>query len=192
MANAFGDQLLKAGLVTKKQVKKVQQKKYQQAKKQRKTKVVKVDENKLRLKQEQAKKIARDKALNHQKNIQAEKKAITAQIKQLIQLNQQEKSHNKNPEDDIAYNFVETVDNKQQIKTIHISDNVKNALSAGLLAIAKLEEHYELVPKAIAEKIKLRDDSIIILLNEKTQQTNNDTNEEDPYADYQIPDDLMW
>jgi len=59
-----------------------------------------------------------------------------------------------------------------------------------LLAIAKLSNDYKLVPKAIAEKINLRSTDFIIILNDKVESEEID--EDDPYADYQIPDDLMW
>ena len=62
-------------------------------------------------------------------------------------------------------------------------------LSSGRLAIAKLDERYELVPMAVAEKIKQRDEQCIILREHNEKQ---EVDENDPYADYQIPDDLMW
>jgi uncharacterized protein YaiL (DUF2058 family) len=48
---------------------------------------------------------------------------------------------------------------------------------------------YELLPAAAAEKIMQRDASVIVLLNRDERAT---VDEDDPYADYQIPDDLMW
>ncbi|HMV61551.1 MAG TPA: DUF2058 family protein [Agitococcus sp.] len=33
---------------------------------------------------------------------------------------------------------------------------------------------------------------MVLVLNIKPEATATDTAEEDPYADYQIPDDLMW
>jgi uncharacterized protein YaiL (DUF2058 family) len=49
---------------------------------------------------------------------------------------------------------------------------------------------YELVPAIVAEKIKQRDDSYVLVMNDKIQEETS-TND-DPYADFQIPDDLMW
>ena len=77
---------------------------------------------------------------------------------------------------------------KKEIKRIFMTTEVRKHLINGQLALVVLEGHYELVPKAVAEKIRLRDESVIVVLNEK-QDTEN---EDDLYADYQIPDDLMW
>ena len=46
-----------------------------------------------------------------------------------------------------------------------------------------------MIPKIAANKIIERDDSFIVLLNDIQHEQNN---EDDPYADYQVPDDLMW
>ena len=47
---------------------------------------------------------------------------------------------------------------------------------------------YEIIPREAAEKIEQRDPRRILLLNTATNEVEAD----DPYADYQIPDDLMW
>jgi uncharacterized protein YaiL (DUF2058 family) len=44
------------------------------------------------------------------------------------------------------------------------------------------------VPAVVADKIKQRDESVVL----SQQAVNTDIDEDDPYADYQIPDDLMW
>ena len=41
----------------------------------------------------------------------------------------------------------------------------------------------------VAEKIRQRDDAPILVLNERGAQ---DVDEDDPYKDFPIPDDLMW
>jgi len=60
-------------------------------------------------------------------------------------------------------------------------------LTQGQLAIVKSVEHYEIIPKAVAEKISQRDASAIILLNDGVEEEIDDY-----YADFEIPDDLMW
>ena len=62
-------------------------------------------------------------------------------------------------------------------------------LARGLLAIVKLDDNYELVPAAVADKIDQRDATYLVLRN---QPQDGVEDEEDPYADYKIPDDLMW
>lgn len=53
----------------------------------------------------------------------------------------------------------------------------------------RYEGSYELIPRDAALKIKERDPQRIILLNEPKSQ---DVDPDDPYAAYQVPDDLMW
>jgi hypothetical protein len=49
-------------------------------------------------------------------------------------------------------------------------------------------EAIELVPRTIAEKIAERDPSIVVTVNRSATAIAED----DPYAAYQVPDDLMW
>ena len=57
------------------------------------------------------------------------------------------------------------------------------------MAVVKLGNGYELVPRVVSDKISQRDQNAVIVANTKkiTQQE-----EDDPYKDYVIPDDLMW
>lgn len=72
----------------------------------------------------------------------------------------------------------------------HISGKIYNALVTGSLVIAKDQDQYAYLPKALAEKIDQKMQGFILINNaEKNEQT---TDEEDPYAAYVIPDDLMW
>ena len=180
MAKSLQDQLLRAGLVNENQSKKIKADKRKQKKQRQNSKLDSVDENQLLLQKVAADKAAKDRQLNLQKKQQADKKAIAAQIRQLIELNRE--AHD--PEG-VAYNF--EVDGK--VKTLYLSAPVRAQLVKGRLAIAKLDNRYELIPAAVAEKISQRDASnIISVTNTKAQ---NDT-EDDPYADFQVPDDLMW
>ena len=86
---------------------------------------------------------------------------------------------------DITYNFTDA----NVVKHIYVSEPGAKLLIAGRIAIAKLGEGYELVPLAIAEKIKQREPECIIIAD-SSNETESD--EDDPYADYAIPDDLMW
>ena len=179
MANSLQDQLLKAGLVDKKKLKQVTQAKKKQGKQQRKSKEVAVDESKLQAQLSLAEKAERGRELNRQRVEQAEQKAITAQIKQLIEMNRLKKG-----EGDVAYNFVDG----KKIKKLFVTAKQQDQLVRGLLAIVKLDDQYEIVPSPVAEKIRLRNDSCVILCNEVQQNDEDD----DYYADYKIPDDLMW
>ena len=178
--SSLQDQLLKAGLVDAKKAKQAKKDKRKADKVQKKSKQAVVDETKVQAQQAREEKAQRDRELNAERQAEAERKAVAAQIKQLIQMNQQSKG-----DGDIAYNFTDG----KQIKKIYVSDAVQKQLTRGRLAIVKLEEDYQLVPFPVAEKIAQRDESMVIAVSEKSDDIME---EDDPYADYQIPDDLMW
>ena len=48
---------------------------------------------------------------------------------------------------------------------------------------------YAIIPASVADKIAQRDESSIVLNNALSQEAQD---EDDPYADFKIPDDLMW
>jgi uncharacterized protein len=173
------EQLLKSGLVSDAQAKKIKSDKKNQAKLQQKNKIERVDEIKALAQQAQEVKIAKDRALNQQRKEEADQKAIAAQIKQLIELNQVSQDS-----DGIAYHF----NDAGKVKTLYVSERVREQLSAGQLAIVRLEKRYEIVSSAIAHKIKERDADYFMILNEAAARLAAD----DPYAAYAVPDDLMW
>lgn len=175
--NALQAQLLKAGLVDNKKAKKLtKQVQYEQRLGQNDDAALKADID--RAKQE---KIAKDQALNSEKQRILEEKALKASIIQMI------KQHKVlQTEGDIAYQFID--DNK--IKKVYLSQQVYNALVSGSLVIAKDQESYAYLPKALADKINQKMQGFILVNN--SEQNNETTDEDDPYAAYVIPDDLMW
>jgi uncharacterized protein YaiL (DUF2058 family) len=177
------DQLLKAGLVNEKQVKKAQQEKRKENRQQGQGKANAAAEEKQRLQQAMAaEKAERDRQLNLQRKQEAEKKAVAAQIKQLIETNRQPKE-----EGDTPFNFADG----STVKRLYLSDRVRERIVRGQLAIVRLEGRYELVPPEIADKIRQRDAGAVVLQNEPPRNQAQDQGD-DPYAAYQVPDDLMW
>ena len=181
MGNSLFDQLKKSGLVDKNKAQKIKHSQYKN-KKQKASKgaAPQVDEAKLLAQKAHAEKVERDRQLNQQLKEEAERKAIAAQIKQLIESNCVEER-----DGDIAYNFTDA----NVVKRIHVSEKIHKHLTSGRLAIARLGERYELVPMPVAEKIKQRDEKYIITSEHAAEP---ELDEDDPYADYKIPDDLMW
>jgi uncharacterized protein len=181
MGNSLIDQLKKTGLVDKKKANKVKQDQYKNKKqKSKKGAAGQLDEAKLLAQKAQAEKVERDRQINLQNKEAAERKAIAAQIIQLIETNRVE-----DRDGEIAYNFTDG----SVVKRLFVSDAIYKHLMSGKLAIAKLGERYELVPMPVAEKIEQRDANCIIKI-ENTSETEEDG--DDPYADYKIPDDLIW
>lgn len=179
MGNSLLDQLKNAGLVNEQQAHKAKKQKSKQAKQQRNAKTKVEDPNKQRVQQAQAEKVARDRELNRQQKEAAERKAINAQIKQLVESNRIEDG-----DGELAYNFTDG----SKIKNMYVNERMQDLLVRGRVAIVKQGDRYILVPAAVAEKISQRDASRVILSNETGQEPEGD----DPYADYVIPDDLMW
>jgi uncharacterized protein YaiL (DUF2058 family) len=182
MGNTLFDQLKKSGLIDKKKATQAKKEKHKRIKQQKGKKAKALVKSKQWVQEAQAKKVARDRKLNQQRKQAAEQKAVTAQIKQLIQANRLE-----DIQGEIGYNFVDG----KQVQRLYVTSAVQDQLTKGSLAIVKEKEKYiyELVPAQIADKIKLRDPSCVILCN-VTQSRESDA--DDPYAEYQVPDDLMW
>lgn len=180
MNNPFQEQLLKAGIVNKQQVQKAQQDKKKKRKQQNNKKDNTVDAARIKAQQAAEEKARRDRELNQRKQEQAHKKAISAEIDQLI-------SNHRIERDDsceLAYNF----EHQKKVKRIYINDDLKQKIIQGKLGIARIQGSYELVPLDVAEKIQQRNKKRIILF--KDEEATIDEN--DPYAEHQIPDDLMW
>jgi len=173
------EQFLKAGLVDKKKVKQANHEKSNQKKVERQSGTQSVDEVRLAALETQRKNAERARELNAQRDAAATQKAIMAQIVQMVQQNRQSKGGG-----DIAYNF--THGNK--IKRIYVSAAVQAHLIAGRLVIVCQGDTTELVPKVIADKIAERDASLVVQVKKSSTEIDAD----DPYAAFQIPDDLMW
>lgn len=173
------EQLLKAGLVDQKKIKKVHQDKVQQKKVERRTGTQSVDDTRLAALEAQHKERETVRELNAKRDAEARKKAVAAQIVQMIQQSRQSKGGG-----DIVYNFTHGT----KIGRIHVSAEVRGQLAAGQLVIIRQGDATELVPKVVADKIAERDPSIVV----RVKKPETRPAEDDPYADYQIPDDLMW
>ncbi|MFP5393997.1 MAG: DUF2058 domain-containing protein [Gammaproteobacteria bacterium] len=173
------EQLLKAGLVDKNKVKKVNQDKSKQKKIERRTGTESVDESKLAAQEMQREQAERARKLNAERDAAAAQKAIAAQIVQLIRQNRQPKGDGS-----VTYHFT----HGSKIEQVHVSAAVQQHLVAGRLVIVRLNDSTELVPRVIAEKIAERDPSIVVQVKKPAAQVEED----DPYAAYKIPDDLMW
>lgn len=173
------EQLLKAGLVDKKKAKRASQDKSKQNKVERRTGTQSIDEAKLAALETQQKNIERTRELNAQRVAAANQKAVAAQIAQMVQQSRQSKGAG-----DIAYNFT----HGKTIERLYVSAAVQAHLIAGRLVIIRLGSATELVPRVVADKIAERDPSLVVRVN----KTSTEIDEDDPYAAFQIPDDLMW
>lgn len=179
MANAFQEQLLKAGLVDSNKVKKANREKHKQAKQQQHANAATGDAAKLQAQQASAQKAERDRELNRQKVELENKKALTAQIRQLVETHRVPKD-----DGDLAYNFQDA----NKIQRIYVSEATRNEIVRGELVIVRLGATYELVPKLVADKIAQRDPGCVLTIKD----TASAVVDQGEYAKYQVPDDLIW
>lgn len=177
------EQLLKAGLVSSAKAKTIKTEKNKQQNLQRHHKVEAIDETKKLVQQTLVEKAERDRQLNLQQQEQVRQKEINAQIKQIIDDNQI-KFDTKTA--DIPYRFTDGT----KVKTLYVTEELREKLANGKLTIVKIETDYALVLPEVAKKIQERDEKRVLVWN--LPQTQNETTEDDPYAAYEIPDDLMW
>lgn len=187
--SSLQEQLLKAGLIDEsraKQATKERQKRANQARKSAgKSATGKVDPKKAAAEKRHSERVARDRALDEKRKLARERKAITAQVKQLIETNKVDRSKGE-----IPYSFVY----RKKIKKVMVGETEKKLLAGGRLAIVTMVinnegRRFELVPIEVARKIAQRDAEAVIELNDADA---NPSAENDPYADYKIPDDLAW
>lgn len=175
--NALQAQLLKAGLVDNKKAKKLSK----QAVHEQRTGQSSEAELKAKIEKDQQEKLAKDQALSLEKKLALDEKTLRASVIQMI-------SHHKIKEidGDVTYQFIDD----SKIKKVYINQQIYNALVSGSLVVAKDHDRYAFLPKALAERINEKLTGFILVNN--SENTAEVTDEEDPYAAYVIPDDLMW
>lgn len=185
MANSLQDQLLGAGLIDKKKAKKISNSAKKDKHDKRKARESLDSEAKIKIQQEAKAKQERDRELNLQRKAEADKKAIFAQVVQLI-------NHYKigNRSGDTEYNFSDG----KTIKKIYLSKDLFEKTSCGTLSVVRLGDGYELVPRPVAEKIREREPDVVVVdnYNKQASADSDSDSDDDYYADFEIPDDLMW
>ena len=92
----------------------------------------------------------------------------------------------KNYQGEVDYHF--TFANK--VKRIAINEQTQLGLINGALAICVLNEEFYLINKEAASKLREIDDSVLVSLHDNVEIS--ETEAEDPYAEFAIPDDIMW
>lgn len=176
MAISLQDQLLKAGVANKQQAKKAKQ-----AKKKQKNTPAAEDSSQQQAALEAARKAKaeKDRELNRQRQAEQSQKAAAAEVRQL--LNQHRVALPDNGE--TRYNFV----HEKKIKSLWVNNGMLSQLARGQLRVAVLDEGYILIPADVVERIEQRIPGTVLPCPEPEKPA-----EDDPYAEYQIPDDLMW
>jgi hypothetical protein len=179
VSSTLREQLLKAGLVTEKQVRAVEQPP-QKPKPQSRKQPPQPSEQQRAAEQARAAKAARDAQLNKQRQQAADAKARALEIKALVEQNKLPKKLDS--ED--RFNFVAG----KKLRFILVDPAMREGLNKGTLFIIRYDGKSEVVPAEIAEKIRQRDERAVVKLN--SGETPADEN--DPYKDFVVPDDLKW
>lgn len=163
MGNSFQDQLLKAGLVNKKQVKKAKHDKRVQRKEndrpqqgagapEKRDKMA--DNQVLQAKREQDE---RNRELNRRRKEERLANERAAQVRQLIETN----AIQLDPKGE-AYYFAH--DNR--VKKVYASETEIKKLSGGQLAIVQWDDTYRAIPGKVAKQIAERDPKMLIVYHQ--------------------------
>ncbi len=179
--NPLQEQLLKAGLVNKSKVAEVarEQNKARHGKGPRAPDEIERDAERVR-----AEKIERDRAIAAEHKAKARVIELRAQARQIIEDKKVPRAG------DSEYRF--TADGG--IRSVLVNDELRKKLSSGALVIARIDDRYELLPRAAVEKVRERDASMIVLDHGQAPGSEAATTSEDDayYAKFQVPDDLIW
>lgn len=181
-ANPLQEQLLKAGLVKKSKVAEVAR---EQIKARHGKGPAAPSEIQREAERTRAEKAERDRALAAERKAQAHAAELRAQARQIIEDRKVPRSG------DSEYRF--TADGA--IRTLLIDAELRKKLSSGALVIARLDDRYELLPRAAADKVRERDAGLIVLDHGQDAGAEPPvaTSEDDAYyAQFKVPDDLIW
>ena len=185
MAGSLFDQLKKSGLVDDKKARKAKQEQHQQNKKSRANKAKKgqvvVSEAAQLAAKAAEEKVERDRQLNKQRQQEQAKKAVQAEVRQIIESNQL-----KDFEGEVVYNFADG----KNVKSLNVNSKTHRGLSSEKIRIARFNGGYALVDSEAAEKIEQRDKNILISIAGADDSISQE--DQDYYAQFEIPDDLIW
>lgn len=160
MGLSIQEQLLKAGLVDKKQVKKADHEKRVQNQKKRKGRLAADDSEKQKLQQQQVERAKQDRLLNAERNLQAQRKADLAAAQQLIETNRLPVE-----EGDTLYRYVAG----GKIKKISLQQELADKLAAGRIGLALHNGEPVLLPVETVLKVLQRDKGSILVYNDPSQ-----------------------
>ena len=77
-----------------------------------------------------------------------------------------------------------------RVREIAVTGAQQGRIARGELAVVSDGERNELVPARVARRVRGIDPAAVLVLNAGDER--GDDEGDDPYADYRVPDDLMW
>jgi uncharacterized protein YaiL (DUF2058 family) len=182
MSLSLREQLLAAGLVSKKQVEQVDKAQVQQQHKEKKASGKAPPPPRKTAAQIAAEqKAARDRELNRKKEEKAQRRARAVAINQLVEQNRIPRVEDENAE---FYNFVEG----GKIHRIAVAGDTRARIVSGSLIVARFRGFYALVPAEVADKIRAIEPTAVLEHKPESKAVDAD----DPYKHFVVPDDLKW
>lgn len=180
--NPLQEQLLKAGLVKKSKVAEVTR---EQVRARHGKGPVEQGEIQREAERARAEKAERDRALAAARKAQAQAAELRAQARQIIEDRKLPRSG------DGEYRF--TVDGA--IRSVQVDDDLRRKLSAGALVIVRIDDRFELLPRVAADKVRERDPGMIVLdhgQGTEAEAAEPGSADDAYYAQFKVPDDLVW
>ena len=179
MGDLLRNQLLKAGLASKKQAKAAahaQRLEQAQARKEKHPAETLAAEERQRQRREQAE---RDRERNRKREEERQEKERLSQARDLVRQHALPL-----PEKGVTYHF----SHGKAVKAITVSKETQDLLSTGQAGIVFLEGAYLVLPKAAARKVEERlPEALLVLFDPPVRREDAS-----PYEEYPVPDDLMW
>jgi len=181
MGETLQEQLRRLGLVKKEEAEAKKREKHQQLKanKAKKGGPPVVDENALLAQEAQRQKAARTQELNRQREEKLRQREENIRVQQLVAAHALPR-----PANGVAYRFAD----QGKIFRVFVEKTVIDQLSRGKAAIVRHGEGYAVVPAVIARQLREINPALVAFLNDNSKEAKDD----DPYAEYAVPDDLDW
>lgn len=180
-ANPLQAQLLKAGLVKKSKVAQVAREQHLA----HHAKAAPVaNEARDAAERARAEKADRDRALDAERKAQARAGELRAQARQIIQDKQQTHAG------ELEYRFSAG----GAIRTLLVNEDARGKLAAGLLVIACAGERHVLLPREAGAQVRQRAPELIVLDHGQSNEAEAALVSDDDayYAQFKVPDDLIW
>jgi uncharacterized protein YaiL (DUF2058 family) len=176
MSLSLREQLLQAGFVSAKEVKKAEQELRKDRKKEQ-------EAQQLAAQQAQAAKAARDRELNKKRQEERERQARLAQIREIVEQNRIPRV-----ESDEYFNFI----HRKKVHRVGVDAALRERIIKGEVILVRYGKFYAPVLPDIAEKVRERDPDSVVDLNAQSTASAEQPAEDDPYKDFVVPDDLKW
>lgn len=171
--------MLKAGLVKKAQVAQAAR---DQARLRQGKKPPPPTEQALDAERARSDRVERDRALDAARTAQRRVQEQRAQVRQLVE------TQRVHATGEIEYRFVDG----NAIRSILVDAALRTQLAGGALVIVRHDRSYALVSRATAAKVGTRDPSMIVVDHGPTGTEPVPDSDNDPYAQFKVPDDLSW